>query len=138
MDDTGRSVISVGNVASQPAIFDYRGHGQSGGRRGHIFRFEEYLEDFRAFIAYARECNDSKLPVFIFAHSYGGLITECAHIEKVPGIAGAVLSSPFLRLCHQTPQVESPRRAIDGATFRALPCRRILTHGRSAMIRYDP
>ena len=32
---------------------DHRGHGQSGGKRGHILSFDEYLSDLNAMVAIA-------------------------------------------------------------------------------------
>lgn len=84
--------------------FDYRGHGKAGGRRGHIFRFEEYLDDFRAFVTHAREQQEAKVPVFVFAHSYGGLITSSALTRHLPDIAGVVLSSPFFGFAIKLPK----------------------------------
>lgn len=50
-------------------VLELRGHGHSGGRRGHVLRWQEYVEDVRAAAAQLRPgwC--------LFAHSMGGLVT---------------------------------------------------------------
>lgn len=52
---------------------DHRGFGQSGGERGHVERFHDYLADLRQMVIRAREAYPA-LPVALFAHSMGGLI----------------------------------------------------------------
>lgn len=81
--------------------FDLRGHGRSTGRRGHIVAFTDYLADVEA----AREALVRRIapplqappvPLFLLGHSLGGLITLHSLLEKSEGVAGAVLSSPYL------------------------------------------
>ena len=75
--------------------FDLRGHGRSPGRRGHVDRFGDYVADARAFLALVRRaCPDA--PVFLLGHSMGGLIAAALAEEGDAGLAGVVLSSPFL------------------------------------------
>src|SRR5258706_6736040 len=50
---------------------DFRGHGQSGGLRGFVKRFDEYLDDTDAALAHARL--DGK-PLFLVGHSMGALV----------------------------------------------------------------
>ena len=49
---------------------DHRGHGQSGGPRGHIDRFSQYLEDFELLYTQA-ETEGSPPPYFQLGHSMG-------------------------------------------------------------------
>lgn len=79
--------------------FDYRGHGQADGRRGHCDSFGEYLDDLSRFADRVREDAGGK-PVFLLGHSLGGLILARWLLE--PGtqaqLAGAVFASPYLEL----------------------------------------
>ncbi len=52
---------------------DHRGFGQSGGKRGHVERFQNYLLDLRQTVEMARRAHPA-LPLAMFAHSMGGLI----------------------------------------------------------------
>ena len=67
---TGRLLADAGiDVTS----FDLRGHGGSGGRRGDVECWTDYLDDIAARLAVVRSEADGR-PVVLFAHSYGGLI----------------------------------------------------------------
>ena len=87
--------------------FDYRGHGRSDGKRGHIFRFQEYLEDFTAFRSQASSVIDDDAPVYVLAHSYGGLISASALSRDSGGISGVILSSPFFGFAVKIPRWKS-------------------------------
>ncbi|MBP47048.1 MAG: lysophospholipase, partial [Myxococcales bacterium] len=52
--------------------YDMRGHGHSGGRRGHVERFDDYVDDLLEVVDVARS---ESLPLFVMGHSQGGLIT---------------------------------------------------------------
>jgi len=73
--------------------FDYRGHGQAGGKRGHVDRFSDYLEDVAAAMSLARQRGHR--PLFLLGHSYGGLLALHYVAGYDNSIAGLVLSSPF-------------------------------------------
>ncbi|MEZ4401968.1 MAG: alpha/beta fold hydrolase [Kofleriaceae bacterium] len=78
--------------------FDLRGHGRSGGRRGHVQRFHEYRDDLEAARAAAVALAPDR-PLVLVAHSNGSLITLAALVDDRPvACAAAVLSSPFLAL----------------------------------------
>ena len=83
--------------------FDYRGHGQSEGRRGHVYQFSDYIQDFNAARDALVERNPDGVPIFVLAHSYGGLITIHAVSRDADGIAGVVLSSPFFGFAIKVP-----------------------------------
>ena len=85
-------------------VFDLRGHGRSAGRRGHVTRFREYLDDTAAFLDLVRGEADG-LPLFLLGHSMGGLIAACfVEQRRPPDLAGVVLSAPFLRLAEPVPR----------------------------------
>lgn len=74
---------------------DLRGHGLSGGRRVHVRRFEDYLEDVRCAAAFVRG-RTAGLPLFLVGHSMGGLTTLLYVLRRPEDVAGAVVSSPLL------------------------------------------
>src|SRR5262249_10945813 len=78
-------------------LLDVRGHGQSGGKRGHVDRFEEYLSDLELFLARVKE-QAKDAPVYLLGHSHGGLIAARYLLDKPEAVRGIVLSSPFFRL----------------------------------------
>lgn len=71
--------------------FDNRGHGRSGGERGHVNDFNEFIDDAEKVVAWVKKENPG-LPVFMLGHSMGGFIAA-AHAVKYPGrLSGQVLS----------------------------------------------
>jgi lysophospholipase len=87
-------------------VYDLRGHGRSGGRRGHLRRFGDYLDDTAVYLDAVREEQPGQ-PVYLLGHSLGGLIAS-AYVEDRPDglLAGLILSSPFLRLGMPVPPLK--------------------------------
>jgi acylglycerol lipase len=87
--------------------YDMRGHGQASGRRGHVARFTEYLDDLDAAIAKARELG-GELPRVLVAHSNGSLIALRALSDPArrPDVRAAAVASPFLALKLEVPAVK--------------------------------
>jgi acylglycerol lipase len=74
---------------------DTRGHGRSPGAKVHVRRFDEFLEDVGTMLAAVRERHPG-LPVFLIGHSQGGLVVLQYALRQPRGLAGIVVSSPFL------------------------------------------
>jgi len=82
---------------------DLRGHGRASGRRAWVTRFDDYLEDADALVAWAgAACAQQATPLFLMGHSMGGAIAALYAIERAPAgtgsvpLAGLLLSSPAL------------------------------------------
>ena len=74
---------------------DLRGHGKSGGKRGHVDRFDNYIADVGRMIGIAKEHNPT-IKTFLMGHSLGGLIVSY-YAEKNRGeLVGLVASAPAL------------------------------------------
>lgn len=82
--------------------YDLRGHGRSGGPRGHAPRYAVLLDDLDTAVAAARKRHPGK-PVFLYGHSLGGQITLNYAIDRQPEAAGVVLSAPWLQLTYRPP-----------------------------------
>ena len=74
---------------------DYRGSGQSEGKRGYINRYCEYLDDFGGLIEVARERQPGK-KLFAIGHSQGGTIVLAYALDHPEAFAGVIVSSPAL------------------------------------------
>lgn len=72
---------------------DLRGHGRSEGVRGHVLRFEEYLEDVDLFL---ESLPATRLPRFLVGHSLGGLISLAYVLRRPDAFSALAVSSPFL------------------------------------------
>lgn len=95
--ELGRALAADGLAA---LAFDYRGHGLAGGQRGHCNRFDEYIQDLDAAWSLARGELGTR-PMGLVAHSHGGLIALrllCDPTRHLEGLAGLVISSPYLQL----------------------------------------
>jgi len=81
------------------AIFahDHRGHGRSGGRRGHVDRFDQFLDDAYMVVMLAQETYPDK-KVYMLGHSMGGLIALAYALRHGDTLDGVVSSSAALEL----------------------------------------
>ena len=75
--------------------FDLRGHGGSGGLRGDVDDWTDYLDDIAVRLAAVRTEAHAG-PVVLFAHSYGGLICTDYVLSGRPMPDFLVLSAPAL------------------------------------------
>jgi len=85
---------------------DHRGHGQSGGKRGHILNFVQYLTDLRLLIELARKDIPAEIPCFLLGHSMGGLIALYFAQRYPELIDGVVASSPCLGMVIEIPPIK--------------------------------
>ena len=123
------------------AVVDLRGHGWSAGTRGHCDHFREYLEDVTDMIAVMRE-HLPKTPLFLFGHSFGGLIVASYALSHPGDFQGMVLSSPYFGLAMDVPKSKTTLGRIASRVFPrlALPTGlqgKDLTHDETIARQYD-
>jgi alpha-beta hydrolase superfamily lysophospholipase len=136
-DHSGRyPALTAGLVRAgfEVALLDFRGHGQSDGRRWHVDTFDDYLADIDAFLG--RLCQDGYAgKLFVAAHSMGSLIAARWGIDHWREPAGFVLSSPYLRLALRPPLAKVWGARLAGRVVPWLPVATGLT---SAALTSDP
>ena len=76
--------------------FDLRGHGKSGGRRGHAPSFEAFMQDIDRLLEEAGSRYPG-LPRFIYGHSLGGILTLNYALSRKPDVNGVITSAAGLR-----------------------------------------
>ena len=83
--------------------YDQRGHGKSGGKKGHSPSYEILLDDVEEILKEARaEYND--LPIFLYGHSFGGnVVCNYALLRDTNELKGLIVSSPWLKLATEPP-----------------------------------
>ncbi|HEY3279045.1 MAG TPA: alpha/beta hydrolase [Gemmatimonadales bacterium] len=83
-------------------LVDLRGHGRSGGKRGHLSRFSQLLGDLQAFRRAVRASTPA--PQVILGHSFGGLVA-LRYLETQPADPpiATIVSSPWLGLPQAPP-----------------------------------
>ncbi|MCB9233075.1 MAG: lysophospholipase [Bacteroidia bacterium] len=83
--------------------FDHRGHGKSGGPRGHTPSYDCLLDDVKQLL----EIIAGKFPgapVILYGHSMGGNVVTNFILHRNPDLAGAIISAPWLRLAFEPPK----------------------------------
>ena len=87
----------VGTALSEAGFdvvaIDHRGFGETGGRRGHVDHFGEFLDDVEDQLAEVRKLG---LPTVMLGHSMGGLIALAYCVDGRPLPDYLVLSGPAL------------------------------------------
>ncbi len=98
-EDFGRYFASRG----VPVVaYDHRGLGRSGGPRGHVDRFSDYISD----LMLLRDFASGRYPgagVILVGHSMGGLISLAAAEAYPEAFAAVVVSGPCLGLAVKVP-----------------------------------
>jgi alpha-beta hydrolase superfamily lysophospholipase len=80
---------------------DQRGHGRSPGRRGHASRFAQFVSDVAALRKLVG--GEETAPQLLLGHSFGGAVV-LRYLETAPeGVAGAIVSSPWLAVAMKVP-----------------------------------
>jgi alpha-beta hydrolase superfamily lysophospholipase len=85
--------------------FDQRGHGRTEGKRGHVASYEELLEGVDLMVGEMGR-RHPQLPLFLFGHSMGGNVTINYLLKRKPGLTGAIISGPWLKLAFQPSQLK--------------------------------
>ena len=78
------------------ASFDLRGHGKSGGVRGHFPTLDAVMQDIDEFFVFLAQSYPD-LPQFIYGHSLGGLLTLAYVLKNRPKLSGVIATSAGLR-----------------------------------------
>ncbi|MEM9339570.1 MAG: lysophospholipase [Bacteroidota bacterium] len=82
---------------------DFRGHGRSQGKRGHLPSIQQMLDDMEEALKLAR-VTELEVPLFLFGHSLGGcMVLNYALRKPVMELSGFIASSPWLTLAFDPP-----------------------------------
>jgi lysophospholipase len=107
-------------------VFDYRGHGRADGRRGYCERFVDLVDDLDAFWRRVRQAAGSQKS-FLVAHSNGALMTIQWLARKPEGLAGLVLSAPYLKLAITPPPLKVLSARLVGKVIPWIPVKTEIT-----------
>jgi alpha-beta hydrolase superfamily lysophospholipase len=112
----GHAFTSAGISVTQ---FDCRGHGRSGGLRGHIVDFGDYVDDLAMVVDWARRKDPGK-PWALLGQSMGGAVSLAFVLDKTrtEKPSRLVLSAPWLKL---KMKVSIPRIMSAKVAARVLP-----------------
>jgi len=82
--------------------FDLRGHGRSGGVRGHAPSYDILMDDIACFLA-ATGLRYPGLPLFLYGHSLGGSLVINYVLRQHPFLNGVITTAPGLRPAFSVP-----------------------------------
>jgi len=105
----------------QVALVDFRGHGQSDGRRWHVDAFGDYLSDLDAFVAKLSQDGVANDQLFVVAHSMGALIAAEWGLSRGRHVAGFVFSSPYFAAAGRPPLLKLLAAKTVGKALPWLP-----------------
>lgn len=98
-EHTGR-YAHVGKVMTDAGYalvgFDLRGHGKSGGARGHSSSLDTYMQDIHQFFRLVAQ-RYPDIPHFLYGHSLGGLLSLSYAIQYDEALKGVIVTGAALR-----------------------------------------
>ena len=84
---------------------DRSGHGKSGGKLGHIAKYEEVFDDIVKLHSEASR-KHSQLPVFLYGHSMGGgIVIDYMLNKKHTGLKGVIATAPLFEPAFKPPSI---------------------------------
>ena len=85
--------------------FDLRGHGKSGGARGHTPSYEALMDDIADFLAWIEKRYPGS-PRFLYGHSMGGNLIHNFSLRRKPDVVGVIVTDPWLKLAFDPPAMQ--------------------------------
>ncbi len=146
LSDHGARYASAARMLASAGIglqtWDLRGHGRSGGARGHARHFDVLLQDLDRVRRVVADELTPGAPLFLLGHSLGGLIA-IRYLEEHPdAFRGGVIVSPWLGTVVQPPAWKVGlagilSRVAPGVPFRARIPSGFLSHDPAIGRRFD-
>lgn len=75
---------------------DLRGHGKTGGPRGHYPNYDQVMKDVSSTLEFLKQKYPGK-PIFLYGHSMGGSIVLNYVLRMKPELKGVIATSPGLK-----------------------------------------
>jgi alpha-beta hydrolase superfamily lysophospholipase len=105
----GGLVDALGEAGYECHLLDLRGHGRSGGVRGFVRDFGDYLDDLDLLLERIGEVHSpapTAPPRILFGHSLGGLIALRYVLRRPEAFAAVAAGSPFLHPAAEVPALK--------------------------------
>jgi acylglycerol lipase len=94
--------------------FDLRGHGQTGGPRGHLLSLDVVMQDIQQFVEFQKQ-NHPGLSIFLYGHSLGGLLTLSYVLQHPEGLQGVIVTGAMLRSAFDEMKIKNTMAKILGS-----------------------
>lgn len=96
------------------AGFDLRGHGKSGGPRGHLPSFDAFMDDIAGFQKQLDE-RFPNLPRFLYGHSLGGILVLNYVLRRKPEFVGVISTGAGMRTALEEQKAKVAMAKVLGA-----------------------
>lgn len=108
-----RVVSHFENKGFEIWAWDMRGHGRSEGVRGYAKSFQDYIQDYGLFLDLILKKVNRKNPIFLLAHSMGGLVQLSTLLKRDQNdFKAQILSAPLLGLAVEVPPIKKHGAAL--------------------------
>jgi len=99
---------------------DLRGHGRSGGARGHISSIDDFMKDIDVSLVQARQ-RYPDLPIILYGHSLGGIQVLYYGLTRIPDIKGVIATSSGLHTALEKQHLKIMMAKVLGALMPNTP-----------------
>lgn len=99
--------------------FDLRGHGKSGGARGHFPSLDAVMQDIRQFFQFLSG-RYPIIPQFLYGHSLGGLLALTYALQNKAALKGVMVTGSALRSALQEQKAKLAMARILGSLAPAM------------------
>ncbi len=136
-EHTGR-YAHVGEAFSKAGYalmgFDLRGHGRSGGQRGHTPSADADVRDIDLLLQHVRE-RYAGLPVFLYGHSLGATLVLYYALRRSPNLVGVISSGAPL---HSSVETQAAKVALARILGSLAPTMLIASGLATSALSHDP
>ena len=98
---------------------DHRGHGNSGGKKGHTPSYDQLMNDIDVLMNKIKEMFPGK-SIVLYGHSMGGNLAANYALRKKPSLKGLILTGPYFRLAFNPPAWKVKLASITAAIIPTL------------------
>jgi acylglycerol lipase len=112
----GKALTDAGYVL---VGFDTRGHGKSGGARGHFPSLDIVMDDIHRFFQFVSQ-HYPNLPQFLYGHSLGGLLSLTYAVQNRAGLKGVIVTGAGLRSALQEQKAKIAMAKMLGTLMPAM------------------
>jgi alpha-beta hydrolase superfamily lysophospholipase len=114
--------------------YDTRGHGRSGGRRGYVDRFQQYVDDIAFMVSHIRSAHGNLKP-FVLGHSLGSLMALSYGLQHPNEIMGIIVTGTAMRDALELP---GWKRSLAGVLSYLTPAMQFKSGLPLAYLSHDP
>lgn len=98
---------------------DHRGHGSSGGKKGHTPSYDQLMNDIDSLMNKTKEMFPGN-PIVLYGHSMGANLAANYALRKKPSLKGLILTAPYFRLAFNPPAWKVKLARISAAIIPTL------------------